>query len=251
MSPARITDFSPGKPRKALLCIHGAGCSAAIFRVQISKLRVALKNEFEFVYATAPFSSSPGPGVLPVFQGMGPYYTWFQKHHDAVTNTTTPTVGDRVAAVIGPVQKTVQDWSITNPQAPIVGIVAFSEGALVATLLLHQQQMGKLPWFPKMSIAVLICCFYSDEARDYMRAEAQDDDDKLIINVPTLHLHGRQDFALQGSRQMVETHYLPQNADVLEFQGKHNFPNRPSDVQETVKRFQQLYQKVKMSGSFV
>lgn len=176
---------------------------------------------------------------------MGPYYSWFEDDND---NTTSPSVDERLLAVNAPLKKTIDDWQQVNPQIPIVGVIAFSEGALVAALLLWQQQMGRLPWFPKMSIALFICCYYQDQATEYMRGEVQDNAEKLLINVPTLHLQGRQDFALEGSKKLVARHYSPQYADVLEFQGQHHFPNRRGDVEETVKRFLQLWQKTKMAG---
>jgi hypothetical protein len=150
-------------------------------------------------------------------------------------------VGERLLAVNTPVQKVIEDWQKNNPQTPIVGVVAFSEGALVATLLMWQQQMGRLPWLPKMNSAMFICCYYTEELTDYMRAESPDDQETLLINVPTLHLQGRQDFVLERSKKMVATHYLPQNADVLEFHGQHHVPNRKGDLDEAIRRFLNMY----------
>jgi pimeloyl-ACP methyl ester carboxylesterase len=212
---------------------------------------MALRHEFEFVYATAPFTSEPGPGVLPLFQGMGPYYSWFKDDGDknirvnplenAEKSSANTSVGERLLAVNTPVQKVIEDWQKNNPQTPIVGVVAFSEGALVATLLMWQQQMGRLPWLPKMNSAMFICCYYTEELTDYMRAESPDDQETLLINVPTLHLQGRQDFVLERSKKMVATHYLPQNADVLEFHGQHHVPNRKGDLDEAIRRFLNMY----------
>jgi pimeloyl-ACP methyl ester carboxylesterase len=230
----------PPKASKALLCIHGAGGSANIFRVQTARLRWALRHEFEFVYTTAPFISEPGPGVLPLFQGMDPYHSWFEKDIAEQPGAKT-SVSDRLLAVNGPIRTVVEGWQEENPQIPIVGVLAFSEGALVAALLMWQQQMGRLSWFPKMSVAMFICCYYTDEATDYIRAESSGDKEMLLINVPTLHLHGLQDFALEGSRKLAATHFSPQNADILEFQGRHHIPNRKNDVDEAVSRFLNMY----------
>lgn len=259
----RAPASSPPRPRKALLCVHGAGGSAAIFRVQTAKVRMALRQEFEFVFATAPFVSDAGPGVLPMFQGMGPYYSWFQNDDGSSSSNDDddssedsfdqsessssssrgpPSLSERIKAINAPVKKAVTDWHKTNPHIPIVGLMAFSEGALAATLLLWQQAMGRLPWFPRLRIAMFVCCYYREEATAYMRAESQHNEDKLLIKVPTLHLLGRQDFALEGSRRLAQTHYLPQHADVLEFEGQHQFPSRRGDVEEAVKRFLRIYE---------
>lgn len=244
---------SPPKARKAILCVHGAGGSASIFRVQTAKVRMALRQEFEFVFATAPFLSDAGPGVLPMFQGMGPYYSWFQNDNNDDSSedsfdqndrdrNSPPTLSERIEAINVPVKKAVTDWQKANPRIPIVGLMAFSEGALAATLLLWQQEMGRLPWLPKLSIAMFVCCYYREEATEYMREESQHNEDKLLIKVPTLHLLGRQDFALEGSRRLMKTHYLPQHADSLEFEGQHQFPSRRVDIEEAVKRFLRIYE---------
>lgn len=259
VSTVTMTAHTPilRKPSRALLCIHGAGGSAAVFRVQLAKLSAALRNDFQLVYVTAPFPSDAGPGVLPLFQDMGPFYTWFTKNdgkrsgntNDANEESNTQ-IEERVRALDAPINKVVQDWEETNPESPIVGVVAFSEGALVATLLLWQQQMGRLPWLPTLSIAMFICGYYRDEVTQYIKSESPERDTDSLIHVPTLHLQGRQDFGRDGSRKLAEIHYTPRFAHVLEFQGAHQFPNRRPDVEETVKRFLELHRKALAAGSY-
>lgn len=267
MATIRQLEPTLRKPPRALLCIHGAGGSAAIFRVQLAKLRFALRHDFELVFATAPFVSGAGPGVLPLFEGMEPFYSWFQQdptRQDAgeqddnkgeeekqrMATTQSPSIEKRVQAVQAPIRQAVENWQYTNPETPIVGIVAFSEGALVATLLLWQQKMGRVPWLPTMNIAMFVCSYYREEATEFMRAESAHNDTKILINVPTLHLQGRQDFAREGSKKLVGWHFLPRFAHVLEFQGQHQFPNRRADVEETIKRFLQLHEKEKTAGLY-
>lgn len=256
---------APPKAPRALLCVHGAGCSPAIFRVQLSKLRAALREDFEFVYATAPFPSAPGPGILPTFEGLGPYYTWFEgspsgaaakgDNSNSNDSNSSPTVHDHLAAVHEPVRRAIAEWQTQNPSIPIVGTVSFSEGALVTALLLWQQQMGRIPWLPVMQVAMFICCWYQHEATQYMREEVGCggdggiDGEKLVIRgVLSLHLQGRDDFALAGSKMVVAQHFVPGEAQVLEFAGRHHFPNRPRDVLETVKRFRQLCVRARVIG---
>lgn len=249
MGSIRKPGPTPLKPPRALLCLHGAGGSAAIFRVQLAKLRYALRHEFELVFATAPFVSDAGPGVLPLFEGMGPYYSWFQPEQDDME--PRPSIEERIRAVQPPIRRAVQDWQDAHPDTPIVGVVAFSEGALVASLLLWEQQMGRVPWLPRLNIAMFVCCYYREEATEYMRARSAHDEAKTLINVPTLHLLGRRDFAREGSKKLVARHFQPRFAHVLEFQGQHQFPNRRGDVEETVKRFLQIHEKAKIAGLYI
>lgn len=71
----RRSEVFGSKP--VLLLLHGAGSSAAIFRIQTHFLAKALSPYFDLVYVDAPIQSAPGPGILPYFQGMEAYYRWF------------------------------------------------------------------------------------------------------------------------------------------------------------------------------
>jgi hypothetical protein len=64
------------KPLPRILCLHGGGVSGQIFRIQTARLRNALRDHFTFFFVDAPFPAEPGPGVLPFFEGCGPYYKW-------------------------------------------------------------------------------------------------------------------------------------------------------------------------------
>ncbi|KAK1987647.1 oxidoreductase [Colletotrichum cereale] len=225
----------PSAPR-ALLCIHGSGGSANMFCVQTAKLRMASRHKFGFAFASAPFESEPGPGLLPLFRGTGPYRFWFWNHDDDKHTR----LGGLLLAVSKAVQKVLEDWQSNKPQIPIVGMLAFSEGALVAALLIWQQQMGILPWFPKMNVAMFICYSYTEEATNYIKTESPDDQKAIMINVPSVHLQGLQDFVLQGSRKLAATHFPPENAAMLEFQGGYHIPNRKGDVDEAARRFLNL-----------
>lgn len=207
---------------------------------------MALRHEFEFVYATAPFESGPGPGILPLFKDMGPYYTWVKKAHGGVE----PSVGERLLAMQEAIRKPVQDWQAKNPRIPIVDLLAFSEGALVAALTMWDQQMGRFPWLPKIEVAMLVCCYYTEEATDYMKSDlratesAGGECDGLslpLIRIPTLHIQGLQDVGLEGSRRLAAMHFEEVEGRVLEFQGGHHIPNRKSDIDEAAKRFINLY----------
>ncbi|KAE9371689.1 hypothetical protein N431DRAFT_467850 [Stipitochalara longipes BDJ] len=225
-------------PSKALLCLHGTGSSGAIFRMQLAKFRLALKNDFEFVFMDAPYPASAGPGVLPIFAEAGPFHGWF--------GGEGATISGRLAGINAAVHAAIDTWesSKKNPQSKIVGVLAFSEGALVASMLLWQQQLGLLSWLPTLHFATLICCFFADEAGTHMLAEATAQGrEKALIEVPTLHIHGKQDFCLARAQKLVAKHYRPEFADVMEFEGGHQLPSRREDCGEAMKRIMKLARK--------
>ena len=224
------TELSQTTPSKALLCLHGTGASANIFRMQLARFRLALRDEFEFVFMDAPYPARAGPGVLPTYAGAGPFHGWF-----GGDNTR---FDERLETINGAVRVAVELWNATS-EAKIVGVLAFSEGALVATMLLWQQQLGLLPWLPTLSFATLICCFYHDQVGSWMTAgSTARGTEKPLIDVPTVHLHGRTDFCLARARKLVENHYGSENTVVVEFKGGHQVPTKPEDCREAISRMQ-------------
>ena len=232
------TSLVPETPSKALLCLHGTGSSGTIFRMQLAKFRLALKNDFEFVFMDAPYPACAGPGVLPMFAEAGPFHGWF--------GGEGATIDGRLGKVNAAVHAAINEWesSKKNSKSHIVGVLAFSEGALVASMLLWQQQLGQLPWLPTLHFATLVCCFFVDEAGAHMLAEATARGrEKALIEVPTLHIHGRQDFSLARAQKLVAKHYAPEFADVMAFEGGHHLPNRREDCGEALKRIMRLAHK--------
>ncbi|KAF1922662.1 uncharacterized protein M421DRAFT_426673 [Didymella exigua CBS 183.55] len=218
-------------PSKAILCLHGGGASPEIFHFQLAKFRMALKDEFEFVYATGPHIAVPGPDVLPFFAGMKSFYSWFRKE---ARNTD-----EEVAVFNEAVKIAVEDWDRENPTVNIVGVLGFSQGGLASTVLLWEQEMRLLPWLPRLEFGVLVCCAYSDVATEYIRKMSEDG--KIgRISVPTLHIHGSQDCNLGQARDTLATHYSQKAAKVINFEGGHHIPQRFEDVQKMTTQIRQL-----------
>ncbi|KAH6713086.1 hypothetical protein BKA61DRAFT_69337 [Leptodontidium sp. MPI-SDFR-AT-0119] len=108
-----------------ILCLHGEGTSSEILRIQTSTLAASIP-QFSFHYLNAPFPSPPGPGVLPFFEG--PYYTWVRA--SSLTSKSDITI---VRTLF---QKTIAEHTF-------VGVLAFSQGGLVAAGLLRDEVLGK------------------------------------------------------------------------------------------------------------
>ncbi|OHE97132.1 oxidoreductase [Colletotrichum orchidophilum] len=222
------------KPSKAILCMHGGGASPDIFRFQTSSLRAALAHEYDFFYASAPHIATPGPGVLPFFAGMDPFYSWFRPVHDDDDNDDA--AASEIVLFNKAVRKSVETYTNNNPGVKIVGLLGFSQGAVASTMLLWQRQVGRVTWLPDVKFGVLLCPGYSAVATGYMRAVCEQEDrgdEGIVVELPTLHLHGRQDVVnLPQSRRMYATHYKGARLD--EFDGEHEVPRRIGDVKKVV-----------------
>ncbi|KAL9622618.1 MAG: hypothetical protein Q9160_003115 [Pyrenula sp. 1 TL-2023] len=220
------------KPKPALLCFHGAGSSATIAKFQAARLRRELREDFEFLFVDAPIPSIPGPGILPIFADAGPFYVWFstsKKQRDIE---------------VGQIHDTIKSVINQNPQANIVGVMAFSQGAIASALLILQQQQGDASWLPAMHFGVFICPDFNEESMHYARRPAIEDVEKdVIVKIPSVHLHGLRDPYLESSRKMMKSHFDMSRTDKMEFEGAHQFPNTPKDCTKAANLIRVAYQK--------
>lgn len=129
---------STDKKLPRILCFHGGGSSGSIFRIQARKIEQTLRHHFRFVFINGPFKSVAGPGILPIFEGSGPYHRW---HCDV----SAASVFDITEAEIAAERRTVCEYLYRllriEDGAPFVGVMGFSQGTRVATGLLLEQQL--------------------------------------------------------------------------------------------------------------
>lgn len=186
------------------------------------------------MFATAPHVAVPGPDVLPFFAGMKSFFSWFRKG-------ATDTEGE-VAVFNEAIKMAVQDWQLENEHVKIVGVLGFSQGGLASTVLLWEQEVGLVPWLPRLEFGVLVCCAYSDVATDYIRSKSEGGD-IAKISVPTLHLHGSQDCNLGQARDTLATHYSSKVAHVINFEGGHHIPQKREDITKMTNYIRHLGKK--------
>ncbi|KAL0938253.1 oxidoreductase [Colletotrichum truncatum] len=214
------------RPSRAILLLHGSGSSDAIFKFQTSKIRATLKDKFTFVFAKAPHPSEPGPGVLPFFAKMPPYFTWFRKGIEATKQ--------EIGVFNQCIENTVLAWKAENPSGAIVGVLGFSQGGIASTLLLWEQQMGFAPWLPDLEFGILICSGYYEALTECMSDLSIDNHHGGQVSttrLPTLHLYGRQDvFGAPSSKKMFATHFAVDSARMESFNGGHELPRDEDDL---------------------
>ncbi|EGE78113.1 hypothetical protein RJZ56_005188 [Blastomyces dermatitidis] len=150
----------PSSPLPSILCLHGSGTSAAIFKIQTIRLRRELQHHFSFVFIDAPFETEPGPGVLPVFADAGPYFTWVDLASLPASQrslaSTDDTGGKKLTALqrsilrgrtqpmpartVELLEKTMRE-QVERDGRGFVGIIGFSMGGRMAAGLLLEQQL--------------------------------------------------------------------------------------------------------------
>ncbi|MCJ1367137.1 hypothetical protein MMC16_006269 [Acarospora aff. strigata] len=208
-----VADGPQRLPR--ILCLHGGGTSAEIFRIQTCKLQRALQQHFQFVFIDAPHASTPGPGVLPVFEGFDPYFrwvTWWKNENDYTREEREL----EEKAVIETLDSVLAQQD--NDEAPFVGVMGFSQGARVAAgLLLREQMAGSEN--RRLRFAVLLAGSYPPIYLPFQPALCDQ-----LIHIPTVHMHGSDDSHLTHSGTLLTRSCDPSAALLMEFKGGHHLP---------------------------
>ncbi|KAI0397531.1 serine hydrolase FSH [Xylariaceae sp. FL0594] len=133
-----------------ILCLHGGGTNARIFRAQCRSLSRALEEprHFRLAYAEAPYPSGAGPDVLTVYASEGPFKRWLPWLPEHATaghpNASASAVKGDDAAAVRDIDNALKRAMDADDRAgatgPWVGIIGFSQGAKLAASLLYRQQ---------------------------------------------------------------------------------------------------------------
>lgn len=120
-----------------ILCLHGGGTNARIFRAQCRVLKRYLSSTYRLVFAEAPFSSQPGPDVTSVYEDFGPFKRWLRSSEDH------PRLEPEVAvkAIEDSLHAAMRDDDRHGATGEWVGLLGFSQGAKMCASLLFRQQV--------------------------------------------------------------------------------------------------------------
>ncbi|KAK4234804.1 hypothetical protein C8A03DRAFT_46927 [Achaetomium macrosporum] len=234
-------DTSLHLPR--ILCLHGGGTNAAIFRIQCRVLQARLAPHFRLVFADAPFPSPPGPGVEPVFSECGPFRSWLPK-----LGQTDPPDREGVRKIDECIAAAVRADDARGATGSLVGLLGFSQGAKVAaSLLLREQQNqmigdndeGNASAATKKGgyrFAVLLAGRGPLFAmgRDLESLDLGDEGPRVRLQLPTIHVHGLRDSRLEMHRHLLREWCQPGTTRLVEWDGNHRVPIKSQDVSAVV-----------------
>ncbi|KAL0930674.1 citrinin biosynthesis oxidoreductase CtnB [Colletotrichum truncatum] len=228
------------KPK--VLCLHGAGSSGAIFKVQLRRFTKALSAQFDFVFANAPFECGIGPGMHPTFASSGPFYRWqceeSNSEHLGLTEEDINRERQIVKDYIGNLLK-------KSSNAPFVGVIGFSQGCGIATgLLLDQHELGRCwGYCPIFQFAWLICATYPP----LTLLTSQERDSSVpteTISIASLHVIGTKDPYKGQSKKMYDSCWKGPKAKCIEFEGSHHVPTALKDVDSMLRALSNITQGV-------
>jgi pimeloyl-ACP methyl ester carboxylesterase len=197
-----------------ILCLHGGGTSAAIFYAQTRNIRRALRYHFNFIFVDAPTECGPGPNVVPYFADSGPYYRWFSTEAGVSLKQRVSEVdaGNRT------LERALKSNGVRTKD--IAGVMGFSQGTIVSTMLLLQAQLGESAW-SGLKFGILVCGACGEEFKQLIGEE---------IRIPTIQVHGLDDPYVDSSRMLTEN-FHPEKTTIMEFDGGHHMPSDSRDTE--------------------
>ncbi|KAF1919105.1 hypothetical protein BDU57DRAFT_443527 [Ampelomyces quisqualis] len=143
------TDITPGvhsssaEPIKpTLLAFHGSGSNATVHTVQLARLNRLIKKDFHIESIQAPFPSPAGPGVLPFFDGCGPFFRWLPHATESLSHETMRNGSS--THLLPPQVEALVRAAVTRIRAAgsyVIGLVGFSQGTKVVAGLLRAAEM--------------------------------------------------------------------------------------------------------------
>ncbi len=218
-----------------ILCLHGHGTSAAIFEAQTRNIRYSLRAQYKFVFVDAPYESEAGPGVYPVFTDAGPYYSWFSQ----ATNSSVSSKASELSDLSRYVEKALTKNGVKT--SDIVAVMGFSQGTIVASLLLLQAQWRDARW-ANLRFGILLSGACREDFVSAFRNQK--------LKLPTVHVHGLEDPYLHSSRMLQHEVYHEDSAKVFEFDGGHHIPKHPEELKKLIMHIKDMNKRSKMTRAY-
>ncbi|KAF7554241.1 hypothetical protein G7Z17_g3053 [Cylindrodendrum hubeiense] len=216
-----------------IICLHGGGTNARIFRAQCRVMRAHLLSSFRLVFAEAAFPSPPGPDVDSVYGDWGPFRSWLPARNKI-----------DVGSIDACIAAALRADDAVGATGRSVGLLGFSQGAGVATSLLLRQQ--KQNQNRKMNgdgepchdyrFAVLMAGPALSLPMDFGTAAGDDG----LLQLPTIHVHGLRDPMVEAHRSLLHCCGHNSTARLVEWDGDHRVPIATKDVAAVVAEIKQV-----------
>jgi predicted esterase len=258
-----------------ILCLHGGGTNARIFRSQCRVIRASLRNQFRLVFAEGPFLARPGPDVTSRYEKHGPFRGWLLSAAENASGTDSEL---RAAQVVAHIQDALHTAicadDLQGATGEVVGLLGFSQGAKVAASILYAQQVcqqhllgSSATVWPDFRFAVLMAgrgplvwllpgvatppgfISAAQPATAVLSDDGMGPAERLdLLQLPTLHVHGLHDTALELHRRLLKRYFRADSVSLLEWQGGHRVPIRTLHVDELVEGILKVAREAQVLG---
>jgi predicted esterase len=227
-----------------IMCLHGGGTNARIFRMQCRMLVRALHSSFRLVFAEAPFPAHPGPDVTSVYKNYGPFKAWLRIRPDDPIQDARAIV-DNIDASIAAAM--FDDDQRRGGSGEWVGLLGFSQGAKLAASILYSQQIGSIRTNYRFALLLagrgpLVWLHPGtptppglvDAGQPTLLLREPNVAVENILRVPTIHVQGLKDPGLEQHRKLLYQYCDPNAATLVEWNGEHRVPISRKDVNDIV-----------------
>ncbi|KAG4432464.1 hypothetical protein IFR05_012054 [Cadophora sp. M221] len=215
------------RSKPALLCLHGGGTNSTIFNIQTIRLQRALSASFEFVFIDAPFEAPPGPGVMPVFEGCGPFYRWTKLGSDDMPDETKKLIADVLA----------------RRDKNFVGIIGFSQGAKLAAGVCLEQQIRASKTADVKRLGLLKFAVFLNGTSPPLTSMLTAEEKGELIKIPSVHVVGLQDPWREESAALFGNSFDKKNSKKIEFDLGHRLPTAEKDTALIVGEISRMYRE--------
>lgn len=247
LSPKTPTMSSP-KP--TLLAFHGSGSNATIHTVQLARLNRVLRDDFTLEPLDAPFPSPAGPGILPFFDGCGPFARWLPPAEKVSIEIMK--AGTSTSEMSKEVEKLVREavQRVASNGGRVVGLVGFSQGTKVVAGLLRGAQIRRQvgargeEWLDHFRFALNVCPSYSPPLLPQsvlklpeFQGKSEEEQEALKqekIKASVLHVLGEQDEWKWAGDGLISGHFeVGEGKSVVEtWQMGHHYPQKPEESEQ-------------------
>ncbi|PSN68015.1 citrinin biosynthesis oxidoreductase-like protein CtnB [Corynespora cassiicola Philippines] len=242
--------------KPVILAFHGSGSNAMIHGIQLARLVRHLKSTFNVVPLEAPYPSAAGPGVLPFFEGCGPYKLWVHPSEQvSIDGMKSGSASSKMSeATEDIIKKAVADAK--SEGSKVVGVLGFSQGTRVVAGLLKSVQIKRaiekkggstegLEWLD-FKFGISVCGSYPpplvpESVSKALEASGLDEAEKKEVNgakiqTPTIHISGNQDEWQWTGKMLIEQCYEEGEgkSDVKYFDMGHHYPSDPAQTEGIV-----------------
>ncbi len=244
-----VTHHDPSLHLPRILCLHGGGTNAQIFKAQCRGLTKKLKTEFRFVFAQAPFSSNAGSDVLSVYSQWGPFRRWlrWRPEHPRIRPD------DAIQEIDNSLEDAIRRDDECGATGDWIALLGFSQGAKVSASLLYRQQLreeayGRYSGDINFRFGILLAGRAPLISLDNgvpltpPLPDASEITDLIdlhnhvsssgchLLSIPTVHVHGVRDKGLDLHRQLFNDFCDPGTRRLIEWDGGHRLPLKSHDV---------------------
>lgn len=220
------------------LCFHGFSQNGLVFRQRTGSIRTKkLKREYEFVFLDAPHCVD---GVFDVDvndekniekreneeTAMGTMRSWWLAGENVSSGATKAKDGSWIRPAksekIVRLEESVAliENALKEHEGRVRALVGFSQGATLIGIL----KRVKPELFENVRRVVSVAGFDPLDARFY---EKDGFDEKSVIDVPSMHVHGKNDALVTRDRsdRLRDKFYNQEKSVVFEHEGGHGVPS--------------------------